>query len=95
MRTQAECLDEMADFIKNFGIDFCTEKDIKLVSKMADYSDKGVRENAVKVMAEVYKYMGTNIWRVIGEVTPKVQGLFEQRFKKMQLGSSSSSANIF
>lgn len=47
----------MAEFISNFGIDYSTEKDIKLVAKMADSSDKGVRENSIKVMAEVFKHV--------------------------------------
>ena len=72
MRTSSECLDEMAEFIKCNGIDYSAEKDIKLVAKLADSSDKGIRENAVKVMAEVYKHLDQDIWRIIGEVTPKV-----------------------
>ncbi len=44
---------------------------------MADASDKSVRENAVSVLAEVYKLVDNDIWRIIGEVTPKVQGLLE------------------
>ena len=67
----------MEDFIKQYGIDFTSEKDLKLLSKMADASDKSVRENAVSVLAEVYKLVDNDIWRIIGEVTPKVQGLLE------------------
>jgi hypothetical protein len=77
MRTAAECLDEMAEFIKQNGIDYSTEKEIKLVAKLADSNDKGIRENALKVMAEVYSHINEDIWRIIGEVTPKVQGLLE------------------
>ena len=44
---------------------------------MADSSDKGIRENALKVLAEVYKFVESDIWRIIGDVTPKVQGLLE------------------
>lgn len=55
MRTSGECLEEMAEFMKIFGINYSTEKDIKLVAKMADSNDKAIRENSLKVMAEVYK----------------------------------------
>lgn len=51
---------------------------------MADNSDKNVRENALKFLGEIYKIIEDNIWRSIGEVTPKVQGLLEQRFKKLK-----------
>ena len=67
--------------MKNFGIDFTSEKELKQMAKMADHADKSIRENAIKVMSEAYKYLDEDIWRVIGEVTPKVKGLFEQRFK--------------
>jgi hypothetical protein len=68
----AECLDEMAEFIKLFGIDYTNEKDLKLVAKMADNNDKGTRESAVKVMGEAYKLLDVDIWKFIGDVTPKV-----------------------
>lgn len=45
---------------------------MKLVAKMADNSDKSIRENALKFMGEAYKILDDNIWRAIGDVTPKV-----------------------
>ena len=77
LRAQAECLDELADFIGKFGVDYCSEKEMKLVAKMADNADKSIRENALKFMAEAFKHLDDNIWRLIGDVTPKVQGLLE------------------
>lgn len=53
---------------------------------MADNADKNVRENSLKFMGEAYKLINDNIWSVLGEVTPKVQGLLEQRFKKLKGG---------
>jgi hypothetical protein len=72
MKTQAEALQEMEEFIKLFGIGYSQEKEMKLVAKMADSSDKAIRENAVSLLAEVYKHVESDIWRIIGEVTPKV-----------------------
>ena len=51
---------------------------------MADNADKNIRENALKFMGEAYRHLDDNIWRAIGDVTPKVQGLLEQRFKKIK-----------
>jgi len=65
-------LDELADFITRNGVDFCSEKELKLVAKMADNADKNIRENALKFMGEVYKILDDNIWRTLGDVTPKV-----------------------
>lgn len=51
---QAECLDEIADFIQKQGINYCGEKEMKLIAKMADSPAKDVRENALKVLGEAY-----------------------------------------
>lgn len=88
---QAECLDEIAEFILKEGIDYSGEKEMKLVAKMADNPSKAIRENALKVLGEAFKHLNENIWRVIGDVTPKVQGLLEQRFKKLKGGPLNSS----
>jgi hypothetical protein len=72
LRAVAECLDEIAEFIKAYGIDYTSEKEIKLIAKMADHADKSIRENALKTLGEVYNLLGVDTWRVIGEVTAKV-----------------------
>jgi len=81
LKTKAECLDEIADFILANGVDYTTEKEIKIISKLADSPDKNVRENSVKVMAEVYTFLQEDVWRVMGDMSTKAKGLFEQRFK--------------
>jgi hypothetical protein len=58
-----------------------------LIAKLADNSDKSVRENALKVLSEIYKILDEGIWKIIGEVSTKVQGLLEQRFKKFKMAS--------
>jgi hypothetical protein len=70
---QAECLDEIANFIEKYGIDYSSEKEMKVVAKMADHASKSIRENALRLLGEAYKHLEDNIWRVIGDVTPKVK----------------------
>lgn len=36
------------------------------MAKMADNSDKSIRENALKAITEAYKHLDDDIWRVIG-----------------------------
>lgn len=86
MVAQAECLEEVAEFIVRYGIDYSSEKEMKLIARMADNASKNIRENALKVLGEAFKHLEDNIWRVIGDITPKVQGLLEQRFKKIRGG---------
>jgi hypothetical protein len=57
---------------------------MRIVAKMADNNSAAIRENALKVLGEAYKHLDDNIWKVIGQVTPKVQGLLEARFKKIK-----------
>ena len=72
-----------------------SEKDLKLIAKLADNGDSGVREGSLQVLSEAYRVLDDDIWRVIGKVTEKVKGLLEGRFKKVKgLGSSSSQPNI-
>ncbi len=78
-------MDEIEEFIKESGANCTSEKELKFIAKMADSPDKNVRENAVKLLAEVYKLLDNDIWRIIGDVTPKVQGLLEMRFKKVKV----------
>jgi cytoskeleton-associated protein 5 len=82
----AECLDELAEFIIRNGIDYSSDKEMKLIARLADSPSKNVRESAVKALGEAFKLLDDNIWRVIGDVTPKVQGLLEARFKKIKGG---------
>ena len=58
LKAVAECLDEIADYITQNGVDHVTKKDFKLFIDMADNKDKGVRENALKVFAEAYTILG-------------------------------------
>lgn len=69
---QAECLDEIAEFIIKYGVDYSSEKELKVAAKMADNASKALRENALKLLGETYRHLDDNIWRVIGDVTPKV-----------------------
>lgn len=39
---------------------------------MADNNDKSIREYALKFVGEIYKVIDDDIWRMFGEVTPKV-----------------------
>jgi hypothetical protein len=59
---------------------------MKLIGKMVDSPAPNVRENALKVLGEAYKHIDDNIWRILGDVTPKANSLIEARFKKIKGG---------
>ena len=95
LKSVAESLIEVTFFVKQNGVECLSEKDLKLIAKLADNSDSGVREGSLQVLSEAYRVLDDDIWRVIGKVTEKVKGLLEGRFKKVKgLGSSSSNTNI-
>ena len=53
------------------------EQQIKIIAKLVDSKDAGVRENALAVLTEIYKVLDDDIWRVVGQVPLKVKGLLE------------------
>ena len=52
-KTISECLDELSEFIKHFGIALITEKEVKIITKMSEHADKSIKENASKVQAKI------------------------------------------
>lgn len=84
LKSVAENLDEVADYINKNGVDTVTKKDFALFLVCADNSDKGVRENSLKVFAEAYALLGEDVWRMLPKDVPiKVKGLLEARFKSV------------
>jgi cytoskeleton-associated protein 5 len=82
LKSVAENLDEIADFICLHGVDCCTKKDFALFLTCVDNSDKNVRENALKALGEAYKLLGEDVWRLFGkDIVPKVKSMIEARFK--------------
>lgn len=78
LKAVAESLDMCASFIKNNGVDSITKKDFTVFLDRANSSDKNVRENSLRVFAEVYKVLREDIWRLLGKEIPiKVKGLLE------------------
>jgi cytoskeleton-associated protein 5 len=77
LKSVAECLDEVADYIVNNGVDHIMKKDYKLFVDMADNKDKSVRENSLKVFGEAYAMLGEKIWSYLKDVPLKVKGLLE------------------
>lgn len=78
LKAVAESLDEVSEFIVANGVDNITKKDFSLFVTCADASDKGVRENALKVFAEAYTIIGEDVWMLLSKDVPlKVKGLLE------------------
>jgi cytoskeleton-associated protein 5 len=77
LKSVAECLDEMADYIQKHGVDHLMKKDYKLLIDLADNKDKGVRETSLKVFGEAYTVLGEKIWTFLKDIPLKVKGLLE------------------
>jgi hypothetical protein len=56
-----------------------------------DSGDKGVRENALQFLGEVYKTVDENIWRLVGNISIKSKGLLDARFKQVKKTGGSNS----
>ena len=91
LKAVAECLDMIASYIKENGVDSITKKDFAVFLEKANSPDKNVRENSLRVFAETYKVLKDDIWRLLGkDINSKVKGLLEQRFKQIPVPDGSS-----
>ena len=81
LRSVAETIEEITNYIKDAGLANIMEKDLQCIAKMVDNNDKGVRESALTFIGEVYKHIDEEVWRVLGPGNIKVKGLLEGRFK--------------
>ena len=80
-KSKVECLDELAELVKEYGVEICNPKDIKAIVKYAGSTDKIVRNEAVQLILEIYKLKGDQIWTMVGDMPDNVKDLLEQRFK--------------
>jgi hypothetical protein len=65
-------------------LDAISEPQVKVVAKLCDSGDTGVREKALQVLSEIYKILDEDIWKIVGNLSVKSKGLIEQRFKKVK-----------
>lgn len=83
LKNVSESLETLATFVKDKGVDQLTEKDCQVIAKLADSGDKGVRETSLQLLSEIFKVVDDNIWRLVGNISLKVRGLMEGRFKQI------------
>lgn len=57
LKAVAECLDIVAVYVKDNGVETITKKDFAIFLEKANSSDKNVRENSLRVFAETYKVL--------------------------------------
>ena len=88
LKSAGEALDEIAIYLRNTGQVPFGEAQIKTIAKLVDSKDPSVRENSIQCLAEIYKVLDEDIWRVVGQVPLKVKGLMEQRFRKVKGGTA-------
>lgn len=94
LKAVAECLDMVAAYVKENGVDTITKKDFAVFLEKANSPDKNVRENSLRVFAETYKVLKEDIWRLLGkDINAKVKGLLEQRFKQTMVANPSNPNN--
>lgn len=94
LKSAGEALDEIAEHLKHIQSVPFGEQQIKVIAKLVDSKDSGVRENSICVLSAIYKQVDEDIWRVMGTVPLKVKGLLEARFKKVKGGLGASSSNL-
>jgi cytoskeleton-associated protein 5 len=95
LKSVAESLDEIASYLQKEGISVVSEPQVKVIAKLVDSGDPGVREKSLQVLGEIYKVLDEEIYSIMGKLSVKSNGLLEQRFKKIKgLGASSSNIGL-
>jgi hypothetical protein len=81
LKTKLECLGILRELSEVFGsIKICSPKCIKIVVKLIGAGDKGIKSEAVEVLAEVYKSRGESIWTIINRIPEKHKEILCERF---------------
>lgn len=95
MKSSAESLDMVAQYIQENGPDHILKKDYVLFIQCADAKDAGVRENSLKTFGELYKLLGDSIQSfLVKDVPLKVKDLLEERFKRIQKQQEKDGGNV-
>ena len=82
LKSVSESLDEVAAHITKSGLKSVDERQIKVVVKLVDHSDQGVKKAALLVLKNVYCVIDEDVWKMLGKISPKVQDLLVKQFKQ-------------
>jgi len=94
-RTRSECLEEMAHLIQRHGISVCqSAKVFPLVGKQISDRDNGVRTAALSVLANAYSFVGTAIFKQIGELPQKDRTMLDERLKRVTINAAQQPASV-
>jgi len=81
LKTKIECLGILRELSVVFGsIKICSSKCIKITVKLIGAGDKGIKNEAVELLAEVYKSRGESIWTIINRIPEKHKEILCERF---------------
>ncbi|KAK7477171.1 hypothetical protein BaRGS_00031556, partial [Batillaria attramentaria] len=84
-KQRAECLEELACLIEAYGINICQPSPaqaLKLIAAQIGDRDNGVRNAALNTVVTAYMLLGENLYKYIGTLKDKDQGMLEERIKR-------------
>ena len=55
------------------------------MARLVDHSDLGVRKGALQVLGQIYFIIEEDIWKKVGQVSPKARDLMENMFKQVKI----------
>lgn len=81
-KNTAECLECIAILVQTHQLEVINEKDVKLIGKIVDNPDNGVRQGALSACEEIYKIAGEHFWELIGTgLSSKAEDIIRARLK--------------
>ena len=73
LKSMVECLDEITVHISQKGMQNMSDKQIKVVARLIDHSDSGVKKSALRLIDQIYFYLEDDTWQAIGKVSIKTK----------------------
>jgi cytoskeleton-associated protein 5 len=95
VRVRTECLGELGHLFYKYGAQVCSlPKTLPLIARQISDRDGGVRTAALLAIGELYKVIGSDVWKYVGSIPAKDSSLLEERLKRTTgpTGQSTSTA---
>ena len=81
-KSVSESLELIAVLIQTHRLDVINEKDVRIIGKIVDNPDNGIRQGALSACEEIYKIVDENFWELVGnKLSSKAEDIIRARFK--------------
>ncbi|XP_064635641.1 cytoskeleton-associated protein 5-like isoform X2 [Lineus longissimus] len=84
-KQRTECLEELGSLVETYGINVCQPSPaaaLKIIATQIGERDNNIRSAALNTIVVAYNILGDNVYKYIGKLNDKDQGMLEERIKR-------------